>query len=202
MNKDDEIEIDLIDMCKYFWSKCLIILVAILIGIGISAVISKITNKVIYTAETKLYISIPKTSDKVLIRDNANELVLDYLELIESDLVRQKVAKEKKLPLPEIKKSVSVSQIEGKRFIIITTQNYKESRCKVISNNVLKITENTITNVLNKEKPIIIEKTETPIESNTVNFKSNVLIGAALGFIIVIGLLFIQYIIRIRRKSK
>ena len=185
MNKDDEIEIDLIDMCKYFWSKCLIILVAILIGIGISAVISKITNKVIYTAETKLYISIPKTSDKVLIRDNANELVLDYLELIESDLVLQKVAKETKLPLPEIKKSVSVSQIEGKRFIIIT-----------------KITENTITNVLNKEKPIIIEKTETPIESNTVNFKSNVLIGAALGFIIVIGLLFIQYIIRIRRKSK
>ena len=52
------------------------------------------------------------------------------------------------------------------------------------------------------KKPIIIEKTETPIESNTVNFKSNVLIGAALGFIIVIGLLFIQYIIRIRRKSK
>lgn len=43
-------------------------------GAAVAAGFSIIFNKVVYTSEAKLYISVPKTSDKILIRDNANDL--------------------------------------------------------------------------------------------------------------------------------
>ena len=72
MNENDEVEIDLVEMCKYFFSKWIIILAMIVMGAAVAAGFSIIFNKVVYTSEAKLYISVPKTSDKILIRDNAN----------------------------------------------------------------------------------------------------------------------------------
>ena len=104
-----EMEIDVKELVKYVLSKWVVILLAVLIGTGATAVVSKTKNNVVYTAKTKLYITIPKTSDKVLIRDNATELVQDYIELIQSDLILEKASQKAQIPLSEIKQYISVS---------------------------------------------------------------------------------------------
>lgn len=58
MNENDEIEIDLIDMCKYFLSKWIIIIVAVFICAGAVFGFSKIKNKKLYTATTQLYVTV------------------------------------------------------------------------------------------------------------------------------------------------
>ena len=91
MNENDEIEIDLVDMCKYFVSKWITIVLSILICAGVGFGYSVIKNKKIYSTTAKLYVTIPQTSDKVLIRDNANELVQDYIELMKTNIISEKV---------------------------------------------------------------------------------------------------------------
>lgn len=195
MTENNEVEIDLLDMCKYFLSKWVMILFVVLVGTGIGAGICKMINKTVYTSEAKLYITIPKTSDKVLIRDNANELVQDYIELIQSDLILKKVAEKTRLPISEIKNSVSASQIEGLRFISINTQNLKKTRCKEISDTVLRTTDDIITKVLKKDRPIIVQQTDNPIKKNTVSMKKNVFFGAAVSFFIIISILFMSFMV-------
>jgi len=117
-------------------------------GAAVAAGFSIIFNKVVYTSEAKLYISVPKTSDKILIRDNANELVQDYIELLKSDLILEKVAKDTKLSTSEVEDSVVGTQVEGKRFLVITTQSFEKSKTKDISEAVLKTLTDTITKVL------------------------------------------------------
>lgn len=196
----DELEIDVSELIKFYMSKVIIILLSIFVWAGVIGGIYKLKNKVVYTADTKLYITIPKTSDKSLIYDDADKLVLDYLELIRSDLIIDKVSSETKLPVSEIKDSVSVTQVTGKRFIIITTQNEEEDKTSKISNSVLKNTNKTITDVLKKDKPIIVEKTKDPVKINTINVKKYIFIGALAGLVLsIIGLL-IFYIYKLIKK--
>lgn len=196
----DEFEIDISELIKYLISKVIIILLSIFIGAGVIGGIYYGKNRVVYTADTKLYITIPKTSDKTLIYDDADKLVLDYLELVKSDLIMDKVSSETKLPVTEIKDSVSVKQVTGKRFIIITTQNEKEDKTTEISNAVLKITDKTITDVLKKDKPITVERTKEPVKTNTISVKKYIFIGALAGFILSISGLFIFYIYKIKKS--
>lgn len=201
MKENDEIEIDLIDMCKYFLSKWIIIIAVIVIGAAVAAGFSIISNKVVYTSEAKLYISVPKTSDKILIRDNANELVQDYIELLHSDLILEKVAKDTKLSTSEVEDSVVGTQVEGKRFLVITTQSFEKSKTKDISEAVLKTLTDTITKVLKKDKPLIVEQSGEPTKSTTMNFKKNVILGAGVGFVIIFGVLFISFIVNSKKKN-
>lgn len=195
-------EIDLVEMFKYFLSKWLVILLSILLVAGASAGISIIKDKTIYTTEVKLYITIPKTSDKILIRDNANELVLDYMELIGSDIVLNKVSKETGLKVSEIRDSVLVNQIAGKRFILINVQNANKSKSKEIIKSVLNITNDTITNTLGKDKPIIVEKPTKPVKEHTINIKKNIIVGATLGFLLSLGILFIKFLFMSKSRSQ
>ena len=201
MNENDEVEIDLVEMCKYFFSKWIIILAMIVMGAAVAAGFSIIFNKVVYTSEAKLYISVPKTSDKILIRDNANELVQDYIELLKSDLILEKVAKDTKLSTSEVEDSVVGTQVEGKRFLVITTQSFEKSKTKDISESVLKTLIDTITKVLKKDKPLIVEQSGEPTKSTTMNFKKNVILGAGVGFVIIFGVLLISFVVNSKKKN-
>lgn len=201
MNENDEIEIDLVDMCKYFFSKWFVVLAMIVMGAAVAAGFSIIFNKVVYTSEAKLYISVPKTSDKILIRDNANELVQDYIELLKSELILEKVAKDTKLSMSEIEDSVVGTQVEGKRFLVITTQSFEKSKTKDISESVLKTLIDTITKVLKKDKPLIVEQSGEPTKSTTMNFKKNVILGAGVGFVIIFGVLLISFVVNSKKKN-
>ena len=201
MNENDEIEIDLVDMCKYFFSKWFVVLAMIVMGAAVAAGFSIIFNKVVYTSEAKLYISVPKTSDKILIRDNANELVQDYIELLKSELILEKVAKDTKLSISEIEDSVDGTQVEGKRFLVITTQSFEKSKTKDISESVLKTLIDTITKVLKKDKPLIVEQSGEPTKSTTMNFKKNVILGAGVGFVIIFGVLLISFVVNSKKKN-
>lgn len=198
----NEMEIDLKELVKYVLSKWIVILLAALIGTGATAVVSKTKNSLVYTAKTKLYITIPKTSDKVLIRDNATELVQDYIELIQSDLILEKASQKAQIPLSEIKQHISVERVESTRFLIITTQSAEINKTKEISDAILTSTNEVITKILDKNRPVVVEKTKNPIRGNTVNAKKNILLGAAGGFILAIGILSIMFVINDKKKVK
>lgn len=201
MNENDEIEIDLIDMCKYFLSKWIIIIVAVFICAGAVFGFSKIKNKKLYTATTQLYVTVPRTSDKVLIRDNANELMQDYMALIKTDLISDKAAKKANISPDKVKSAIAVEQVEGARIIKLIVTGRDSKRTMKISKSVLDTTIETITKTLKKNKPVILEQSKKPEIKDSINIKKNTVIGAAAGFILSLGSLFIIYLVRYSKRN-
>lgn len=201
MNENDEIEIDLVDMCKYFVSKWITIVLSILICAGVGFGYSVIKNKKIYSTTAKLYVTIPQTSDKVLIRDNANELVQDYIELMKTNIISEKVANKLKMSSDEVKESIQPEQIEGTRIIKLKITLNDPKKIKKLSNAVLTTTLSTITNKLKKDKPLILEQNKKLTVENSVNIKKNTVLSAAGGFLLVSVSLTILFIMQCYKKS-
>lgn len=201
MNENDEIEIDLLDMCKYFLSKWLIIIAAVVICAGVAFGFSKIKNTKLYTATTQIYVTVPKTSDKVLIRDNANELIQDYMALLKTDLISDKAAKKANISSKKLKNAIEVEQVEGARIIKLMITDSDSKRTMKISKAVLDTTIETITKTLKKNEPVVLEQSKKPEVKDSVNIKKNTVIGVAVGFILSLGSLFIVYLVRYSKRN-
>ena len=119
----DLIEVDLLDMCKYILSKWVFILIGMVVFAGAGFGYAKVKSVTEYSSKMQVYVTVPKTSDKVLIRDNANELVYDYLKLIKTDLVIEKVADKVGISKEKIESDISAEVVDGTRFINIYLLN-------------------------------------------------------------------------------
>ena len=188
-------------MCKYFFSKWIIIVLCTLLCAGVGFGYSVIKNKKIYTITAKIYVTIPQTSDKVLIRDNANELVQDYIELMKTNIISDKVAKKLKMSSDEVKESIKPEQIEGTRIIKLKITLNDPKKIKELSNAVLTTTFSTITKKLNKNKPLVLEQNKKATTENSVNVKKNTVLSAAGGFLLVSMSLIILFIVQCYRRN-
>lgn len=87
----DLIEVDLLDMCKYILSKWVFILIGMVVFAGAGFGYAKVKSVTEYSSKMQVYVTVPKTSDKVVIRDNVNELTTDYIKLLGTDLLQKEL---------------------------------------------------------------------------------------------------------------
>lgn len=201
-SQNDEIEIDLLDMCKYFLSKWNLILLCILVCAGIGFGYAKVRGVKEYTSTAKVYITVPKTSDKVLIRDNANELVADYVQFLKTDLIVDQVAKQSGISKSAVREALMAEQVEGARMILITVKTESKEDTMAIAKEVLPVFQDVVTNTLKKDQPIVVEKVSKPKAAMSIDVKKTAAIGAAAGFVIIMGILFVLYLIKINREIR
>ena len=119
----DLIEVDLLDMCKYILSKWVFILIGMVVFAGAGFGYAKVKSKTEYSSKMQVYVTVPKTSDKVLIRDDAGALVYDYARLIDSDIITKEIAKDTKISKEKIKDALSAEQIDGTRILEIRVKS-------------------------------------------------------------------------------
>lgn len=201
MNENDEIEIDLIDMYKYFLSKWAVIVTTVSVCAVMAFGFSKIKNHKLYIATSQIYITIPKTSDKVLIRDNANELIQDYMALLKTDLIVNKVSDKTNISSEKVKSAIEAEQVEGTRIIRLIVTSSDSNTTMKISKAVLDTTLETVTKTLKKEKPIILEQSKEPEIEDSVNLKKITVIGAGAGFVFSLGVLLVIYFTRLFKRN-
>lgn len=200
--QNDEIEIDLLDLCKYFLSKWNLILLGILLCAGVGLGYAKVRGVMEYTSTAKVYITVPKTSDKVLIRDNANELVADYVQLLKTELIVDQVAKQSGISKSAVNEALLAEQVEGARMILITVKTESKEDTMAIAKEVLPVFQDVVTNTLKRNQPIVVEKVSKPNAAMSIDVKKTTAIGAAAGFVIVMGILFVLYSIKINREIR
>lgn len=200
--QNDEIEIDLLDLCKYFLSKWNLILLGILLCAGAGLGYAKVRGVMEYTSTAKVYITVPKTSDKVLIRDNANELVADYVQLLKTELIVDQVAEQSGISKSAVNEALMAEQVEGARMILITVKTESKEDTMAIAKEVLPVFQDVVTNTLKKNQPIVVEKVSKPKAAMSIDVKKTAAIGAAAGFVIVIGILFVLYLIKKNREIR
>lgn len=200
--QNDEIEIDLLDLCKYFLSKWNLILLGILLCAGAGLGYAKVRGVMEYTSTAKVYITVPKTSDKVLIRDNANELVADYVQLLKTELIVDQVAEQSGISKSAVNEALLAEQVEGARMILITVKTESKEDTMAIAKEVLPAFQDVVTNTLKRNQPIVVEKVSKPKAAMSIDVKKTAAIGAAAGFVIAMGILFVLYLIKKNREIR
>lgn len=198
----DLIEVDLLDMCKYILSKWVFILIGMVVFAGAGFGYAKVKSVTEYSSKMQVYVTVPKTSDKVVIRDNASEVAYDYVKLIKTDLVMDKVAEKVSLPKEAVKESVSAEIVEGTRLIEIKVKSDNEKDVKRISKEVLPVFQKVVQKDLERNKLVIADHPSKITMEQTKSVKKFTVVGAVGGFIIAAGILFIIYLVNLCKKAK
>ena len=198
----DLIEVDLLDMCKYILSKWVFILIGMVVFAGAGFGYAKVKSVTEYSSKMQVYVTVPKTSDKVVIRDSASEMAYDYAKLVKTDLVIDKVAKEAKVSRSKVKEAISAEVVEGTRLIEVKVKSDNEKDVKRISKEVLPVFQKVVQKDLGRNKLVIADYPSKITMEQTKSVKKFTVVGAVGGFIIAAGILFIIYLVNLCKKAK
>ena len=133
----DLIEVDLLDMCKYILSKWVFILIGMVVFAGAGFGYAKVKSVTEYSSKMQVYVTVPKTSDKVVIRDNVNELTTDYIKLLGTDLFTKGIADKTNLSKDELKNMIYAEAVDGTRVIEIKVKSENKNAVKKVSKLVI-----------------------------------------------------------------
>lgn len=196
----DLIEVDLLDMCKYILSKWVFILIGMVVFAGAGFGYAKVKSVTEYSSKMQVYVTVPKTSDKVLIRDNAGELATDYLKLLKTDLITQQLSKKTGASKAQIKDAISTELVDATRILEITIKSEDENVAKSVSQEILPVFQKTAVQVLGKNKPIIVNEPSELEMTQSIDVKKMLILGAVGGFIVMSGIFFVMYLVGLKHK--
>ena len=198
----DLIEVDLLDMCKYILSKWVFILIGMVVFAGAGFGYAKVKSKTEYSSKMEVYVTLPKTSSKVRSNDSASEMAYDYVKLVKTDLVVNKIAKESKVSKDDIKEAISAEVIDGTRLIEIKVNSDNKKKVEKISKEVLPVLQNVVRNTLGRNKLVVANQPSKIEAEQNVSVKKYAVVGAIGGFVIVAGVFFVMYLVDLTKKVK
>ena len=198
----DLIEVDLLDMCKYILSKWVFILIRMVVFAGAGFGYAKVKSVTEYSSKMQVYVTVPKTSDKVLIRDNAGDLAYDYQKLIKTDLIVNEIAKKTKIEKDDVKDAISAEVVDGTRLLEIKVKSDDKDDVKKISKEVLPVFQKVVQKDLGRNKLVIADQPSKIKAEQTVSTKKFLAVGAVGGFVVVAGVFFVLYLVDLTKKAK
>ena len=196
----DLIEVDLLDMCKYILSKWVFILIGMVVFAGAGFGYAKVKSVTEYSSKMEVYVTLPKTSNKVRSNDSASEMAYDYVKLVKTDLVVNKIAKESKVSKDDIKEAISAEVIDGTRLIEIKVNSDNKKKVEKISKEVLPVLQNVVQTTLGRNKLVVANQPSKIEAEQNVSVKKYAVVGAVGGF--VVGISFILYLVDLTTKTK
>ena len=155
-----------------------------------------------YSSKMQVYVTVPKTSDKVLIRDNAGDLAYDYQKLIKTDLIVNEIAKKTKIEKDDVKDAISAEVVDGTRLLEIKVKSDDKDDVKKISKEVLPVFQKVVQKDLGRNKLVIADQPSKIKAEQTVSTKKFLAVGAVGGFVVVAGVFFVLYLVDLTKKAK
>ena len=159
-----------------------------------------------YTSTVKLYVETNYKSqsayDDYQSINYAKNLVLTYIELLDSNSFYNSVSKElnEKYTASQLKSMIKFESIEDTEVFKVLVNSGSPSESKNIGNAIAKIAPNTIANVKDNAKLKIVDKATTPKSPTSPNVSRNVMIAFAAGIIISLIISFVRDILDVKIK--
>ena len=163
---------------------------------------AKVKSVTEYSSKMQVYVTVPKTSDKVLIRDNAGDLAYDYQKLIKTDLIVNEIAKKTKIEKDDVKDAISAEVVDGTRLLEIKVKSDDKDDVKKISKEVLPVFQKVVQKDLGRNKLVIADQPSKIKAEQTVSTKKFLAVGAVGGFVVVAGVFFVLYLVDLTKKAK
>lgn len=194
----EEIEIDLLELLGFFYSHFIWIILGFLTGAVIAGLVTfyLITPK--YTATSKMYM-VSSGSQSVVDLTDLNigqSLSSDYVELLKTRPIVESVIKEQGLDYDynEMLDMLQLSVISGTRIIAIKATGPDPTEAMNIANALAEKGVSELPKLMETPQPHIAEYAIIPVNPSSPSLSRNVMIGALIGMIIVLGILTIRFL--------
>lgn len=197
-NYNDEMEIDLRDLLYLIKSKIWIILLSGIIIASAAGLFSSFMITPIYTSTTKLYI-LSKTTTLSSLADLqiGTQLTQDYMVLVKSRPVVTQVIKNLGLNMSyeEMAGIITTSNPSNTRILSITANYPDPYLAKKIVDEFATVSATQIAEIMDADKPTIVEEGYMQSYPSSPNTKMNIVIGGVLGVFIASGIIIFLYIL-------
>ncbi|MCI6006425.1 MAG: Wzz/FepE/Etk N-terminal domain-containing protein [Blautia sp.] len=204
--KNDEMEIDLMEIAGVILSKLWII---ILSGITAALVFIVVTMLFItpqYESTTKMYVLSQQDNNTLTSSDMQTSLSLtkDYAELIKSRTVTEGVIAQLNLDMTDkqLLQKISVGTSSDTRILSITVTDEDPYQACQIANAVRDVAANHIQNVMNIDAVNIVETANIPNEKASPSLSKNAVMGGLLGVILATAIILLVYLTNDTIKSQ
>lgn len=202
---NDEIEIDLFELCSVLLSRIWMILGAGFFFAVCCFAISKFIMTPFYESTTKIYILNKTDNASVTYSDvqMGTQLTKDYAELINSRYVLEEVMQKLSLDMEykELLGKVSVSTPADTRIVAIKVEDTDPVQAMNIANCIREVAGSHIQNVMDIEAVNVVETANMPTEKAGPSCTRWALIGGAAGCFLLCALILVQYLMDDTIKS-
>ncbi len=203
--RNDEIEIDLLEVFNILISRAWIIIGAGLLLSLVAFAISKFVLTPTYKSTTKIYILNKTESQTVTYSDvqMGTQLTKDYAELINSRYVLEEVIQLLSLDMDygDMLDMVSVDTPADTRIVSITVEDTDPAQAMHIANSIREAASNHIQNVMDIEAVNVVESANMPTEKASPNVMLWTFAGGLIGVFALCAVTLIQYLMDDTVKS-
>lgn len=180
--KNEDSEIDLLELLQYFRSQILILIIAFLIGGIVAGAITHFVIKPKYQATSKLYV-VSASNNKIVDLNDLNigtSLSEDYTELIKIRPIIEDVIKDCNLSYEyeELVGMLTIAPVGETRILAITVESTSAKEAMTIANSVAATAVTYLPKLMETTAPNIAENAVMPEAPSSPNLIKNTAIGA------------------------
>lgn len=197
-NRDDVIEIDLVELLGVILHNLWIIIVSGVIVAAVALLVSYFIITPKYESVTKIYVISKTNADTMTYSDlqAGSTLTKDYKELVKSRPVLEEVLAETGIDveLKDLEEQITVEVPTDTRIVSITVEDKDPYEARIIADSVRIAASKHIQEVMNTEAVNVVEEASLPIEKSSPSILKNTAIGYAVGLFLAIAIVIINYI--------
>lgn len=197
---DNEFEIDLLELFQYLWKHALVLIGALIISASIGFIGSKFLLTPMYQSTSMIYITGSSGGGAVQSMltelQAGNALTADYQTLATSRPVVEKIIDDLKLDTDyeTLSGRISTENPTNTRILSIAVKDEDPDMAKTIVDDLTTVMIDQVAEVMNVDKPNIVQKGDVPEEPASPSVKKNTLIAGLLGLLIAMAILIFSFI--------
>lgn len=204
-DKEDEIEIDLLELLFFFRARLGIILAVFIVSAFLSGCVTHFFITPRYQATSKLYM-VSASNDSVVDLTDLNlgtSLSSDYEELLKIRPIMDEIIEEEGLSYDyeTLLGMITISTIEDTRILVITTESVDPKEAQTITNALTDKAVTYLPEVMDTDSPNIAERAIVPEKKSSPSLIKNTVLGAAVGTAVCLFVLTVLFLLDDTLKS-
>ncbi len=196
--RNEEMEIDLLELFGHFMVKKWWIISAFIIGALIAGLITAFVITPKYTATAKMYMVSSSSQSVVDLTDlNVGQTISsDYVELLKTRPIIEDVIQEQNLPYSynQLVSMINLSVITDTRIITINATSTKPREAMEIANALADKGVSELPKLMETPEPHIAEYAIVPVNKSSPSLTKNTLIGALLLMLLALAVFTVQFL--------
>lgn len=203
IEKDNEIEIDLLELLRELLSKWWILLFSAIICGGLALLVSIVLITPLYQASALMYVnntdaSQNNSSNTISNSDlaAAQKLVDTYVVILKSRATLEEVLDRTGLDYTyeELENMVSASGVNSTEIFKIVVTSKDPAEAEMIANTITEVLPDKISNIVVGSDVRTVDYAVAPAHRSSPSYSRNTLIGILLGLVLSAGLIIVIYL--------
>jgi len=202
--QETEMEIDLVEVFKHLLANMRMIIAMILVFALVAGLLTVFVIPKKYSSTVRIYLK-PESESGVIDSSQVSantQMVNNYMEMIKGNNITTQAAEELNLDQEYVSESLSVSNDSDTLIISITATSTDATEAKEIVDQVTKTFRSEVKENLNVTNIVIVDNSEIATEPSSPSLKKNIVIGAALGMLLALCIVFVRMLLDVHIHNK